>query len=144
MTAIGFCRCLVTQSCPTLAIPWAVAHQAPLSMGFPRQEHWDGLPFPSPIGFRLAFLIPWYSIYSSVKWGECLFHSFFVITNEDSIYCFQTQFLVYTKVLKNVSNWFSCFYVIDIIVDFLTNISLKWHSIIWWNIFCILHILVIC
>ena len=29
-------------------IPWAVAHQAPLSMGFPRQEHCSGLPFPSP------------------------------------------------------------------------------------------------
>ena len=28
--------------------PWTVAHQAPLSMGFPRQEHWSGLPFPSP------------------------------------------------------------------------------------------------
>jgi len=27
--------------------PWTVAHQAPLSMGFPRQEHWSGLPFPS-------------------------------------------------------------------------------------------------
>ena len=28
-------------------IPWTVAHQAPLSMGFPRQENWSGLPFPS-------------------------------------------------------------------------------------------------
>ena len=28
--------------------PWTVAHQAPLSMGFPRQEYWRGLPFPSP------------------------------------------------------------------------------------------------
>ena len=27
---------------------WPVAHQAPLSMGFPRQEYWSGLPFPSP------------------------------------------------------------------------------------------------
>ena len=27
---------------------WTVAHQAPLSMGFPRQEYWSGLPFPSP------------------------------------------------------------------------------------------------
>ena len=30
------------------ATPWTVAHQAPVSMGFPRQEHWSGLPFPSP------------------------------------------------------------------------------------------------
>ena len=28
--------------------PWTVAHQAPLSMGFSRQEYWSGLPFPSP------------------------------------------------------------------------------------------------
>ena len=27
---------------------WAVAHQAPLSMGFSRQEYWSGLPCPSP------------------------------------------------------------------------------------------------
>ena len=30
------------------ATPWTVAHQAPLSMGFPRQEYWTGLPFPLP------------------------------------------------------------------------------------------------
>ena len=28
--------------------PWTIAHQAPLSMGFPRWEFWSGLPFPSP------------------------------------------------------------------------------------------------
>ena len=28
--------------------PWTVAHQAPPSMGFSRQEYWRGLPFPSP------------------------------------------------------------------------------------------------
>ena len=28
--------------------PWSVAQQAPLSMGFFRQEYWSGLPFPSP------------------------------------------------------------------------------------------------
>ena len=38
----------VTQSCPTLATSWIVACQAPLSMGFCRQEHWSGLPFPVP------------------------------------------------------------------------------------------------
>ena len=29
-------------------LPWTVAHQAPLSVGFPRQEYWSGLPCPSP------------------------------------------------------------------------------------------------
>ena len=36
-------------SCVRLfAIPWSVAYQASLSMGFSRQEYWSGLPFPSP------------------------------------------------------------------------------------------------
>ena len=40
---------LVTQS-SLIATPWAVARQAPLSMGFSRQESWSGLPFPFPGG----------------------------------------------------------------------------------------------
>ena len=38
----------VAQSCPTLCDPWTVAHQAPPSMGFYRQEYWSGVPLPSP------------------------------------------------------------------------------------------------
>ena len=37
------------QSCPTLCDPTLAAHQAPPSLGFSRQEHWSGLPVPSPI-----------------------------------------------------------------------------------------------
>ena len=32
----------------SFATPWTVACQAPLSMEFPRQEYWNGLPFPFP------------------------------------------------------------------------------------------------
>ena len=39
---------LVAKSCPTLETLWTVARQAPLSIVFPREEHWDGLPFPAP------------------------------------------------------------------------------------------------
>ena len=40
-----FCCSVMSNSlCP----PWTVACQAPLSVGFPRQEYWSGLPFPSP------------------------------------------------------------------------------------------------
>ena len=39
---------LVAKSCPTFVILWTVACQAPLSMGFSRQEYWSWLPFPSP------------------------------------------------------------------------------------------------
>ena len=35
---------------PLFTSPWTVAHQAPLSMGFSRQEYWSGLPFPPPGG----------------------------------------------------------------------------------------------
>ena len=46
---MGVCVCvLVIKSCPTVVTPWTIAHQAPLSMGFSRQEYWRGLPFPSP------------------------------------------------------------------------------------------------
>ena len=37
-----------------LATPWTVAHQAPPSMGFSRQEYWSGLPLPSPRGCYLG------------------------------------------------------------------------------------------
>ena len=33
------------------ATPWTIARQAPLSLGFSRQEYWSGLPFPSPRDF---------------------------------------------------------------------------------------------
>src|SRR5574341_945454 len=41
------CCCLITMSDSFVTL-WTVAHQAPLPMGFPRQEYWNGLPFPSP------------------------------------------------------------------------------------------------
>ena len=43
-----------------LATPWTTAHQAPLSMGFSRQEYWNGVPSPSPGGS-----VKWYSLGAS-------------------------------------------------------------------------------
>ena len=40
-----FSHSVQVQLCVT---PWTIAHQAPLSMGFPRQEYWSGLLFPPP------------------------------------------------------------------------------------------------
>ena len=41
------CECML--SCVQLFVtPGTVAHQAPLSMGLPRQEYWSGVPLPSP------------------------------------------------------------------------------------------------
>ena len=39
-----FCHSVVSDS----ATPWTTAHQAPLSMGFSRQEYWSGMPCPPP------------------------------------------------------------------------------------------------
>ena len=39
---------LVAKSYLTLVTPLTIACQAPLSMGFPGQQYWSGLPFPSP------------------------------------------------------------------------------------------------
>ena len=41
-------KCYLLSRIQLFATPWIVARQAPLSMGFSRQEYWSGLPFPSP------------------------------------------------------------------------------------------------
>ena len=38
-----------------LATPWTAAYQAPLSMGFARQEYWSGVPLPSPRDHSVMF-----------------------------------------------------------------------------------------
>ena len=44
----GDCVCVHSVVSYSLQPPWTAVHKAPLSMGFPRQEYWSGLPFPSP------------------------------------------------------------------------------------------------
>ena len=39
--------------------PWTIGPQVPLSVGFPRQEYWSGLPFPSPGDLPNATCISW-------------------------------------------------------------------------------------
>ena len=41
--------CILLSHMSDFVTPWTVAHQAPLSKGFSRQEYWSGLPFP-PLG----------------------------------------------------------------------------------------------
>ena len=64
---------LVAKSCPTLVTPWTIACQSPLSMGFSRQDHWSGSPFPSP-GLVLTM-----TLFDRDQPGFlCFFFSFFV------------------------------------------------------------------
>ena len=46
--AHGYVKCSVASVVSNSATPWIGVRQAPLSMGFPRQEYWSGLLFPSP------------------------------------------------------------------------------------------------
>ena len=48
INVVSMWTCLVIQLSSTLCNPWITARQAPLSMGFSRQEYWSGLPCPSP------------------------------------------------------------------------------------------------
>ena len=73
------CYCLVAKSC-LFATPWTVACQAPLSMGFPRQENWSGFPvllqgiFPTQ-GLNLRLLLGRQILYDWATWeaplGNC-------------------------------------------------------------------------
>ena len=44
----GMCACQIASVMSNSATPWTLAHQAPLFMGFSRQEYWSGLPCPPP------------------------------------------------------------------------------------------------
>ena len=46
--SVCVCVCKSLSHVQLFATPWTVARKATLSMGFPRQEHWSGLPFPPP------------------------------------------------------------------------------------------------
>ena len=59
LRAESFSLSLVTKSCSTLATPWTVICQAPLSIGFSRQEYWSGLPFSSPGDLLDPGIKPW-------------------------------------------------------------------------------------
>ena len=72
-----------TKSCLTLATPWTVACQAPLSMGFSRQEYWSGLQLPYislmyvlGISFRtfFSFLVFLWDLKVILFSGEISFH----------------------------------------------------------------------
>ena len=63
-------------SCIWLCVtPYMVAHQAPPSLGFSRQEHWSGLPLPSPWNAIKSFLelrLPLFSEWYSLLWPKSL------------------------------------------------------------------------
>ena len=63
----------VAQSCRLLATPWTAAFQAPLSMGFSRQEDWSGVPLPSPQDGDSRTLSQIWSPLECVALGGCMY-----------------------------------------------------------------------
>ena len=62
------------------ATPWPVACQAPLCMGFPRQEYWNGLPFLTPgdipdpeLNPNLLHLLHWHAVFTTALPGKPLY-----------------------------------------------------------------------
>ena len=82
------CMCVFSRSVvsDSFATPWTVAHQAPLSMGFSRQEYWNGLLCPTPGDLPDPGTVAWFAalaggfLTTSVTWGA-LFWSL-LLSNE--------------------------------------------------------------
>ena len=62
--------CLFTQLCPTPCDLWIAACQAPLSMGFFRQEYWSGLPFPPPGDLPHSGIEPMSPVFPALQVGS--------------------------------------------------------------------------
>ena len=66
-------RAKLLQSCPTLCSPTDIVPQAPLSMGFSKQDYWSGLPCPTPghlpdpglVHHRTDYIIIFFTLYLS-------------------------------------------------------------------------------
>ena len=79
---ISVCVCVcvcVLSHVQLFATPWIVAYQAPLSMGFSRQEYWSGLSFPSPgvlpdpgIEWESLHLLHWQVVFTTEPPGKPL------------------------------------------------------------------------
>ena len=102
------CACLVIQLCPTLSNSVDCSPPGPLSMEFPRQEHWSGLPFP-PLGDlpdpriepeSSVSCIDRQILYHWATWeapGTCSLINKWLNTKSFSFYCLMCIFL---RVLK--------------------------------------------
>ena len=114
MDAFTFCGVLSRSSHVwRFATLWTVAHQAPLSMGFSRQEYWNGLPCPPPVD------LPNPGIEPESLLSPALADGFFTTSatwEAQEILISDMNFLWYSL---NLSLYF-CFWLIQAIVNFTT------------------------
>ena len=78
---------VVTKSCLNLVGPWTAAPQAPLSMGFSKQEYWSGLLFPLQSNFatqgsnpHLLYLLHCQQVLYHLAIWEALNHNGFIVS----------------------------------------------------------------
>ena len=65
----GMCACQIASVMSNSATPWTLAHQAPLFMGFSRQEYWSGLPCPPPGDLSDPGMKPMSSVFPALAGG---------------------------------------------------------------------------
>ena len=97
-----------------LATPWTAAHQAPLSMGFSRQEYWSGVPLPSPedsedrMTLKIIYLRKISNMLCWTRFGE------------------KIKFLFFSRILKWIQNYFIIFTYLKW-YKFYENICKYWY-----------------
>ena len=90
-----------------LATPWTAAYQAPLSMGFSRQEYWSGLPLPSPRNFLgwWKCSIPW------LGYWDVYYMGIYIFQNSLNFILKSIEFVVCTSQIKKKKRLQNKFYL---------------------------------
>ena len=114
---------LVTKSCLTLVTPWTTAHQAPLSMGFPRQKYWSKLPFPSPGDIPNSGLLNCRRILYQLSQQGCWEESYVV---ESNVFL---SGLMFSTLESYFSYFIFCFYTLDFFLNMIFPIYIFLCSI---------------
>ena len=131
--------------------PWTVAHQAPLSMGFSRQECWSGLPFPSPgsislkidllkqISGRKVHVVSWNFLFNYV------IILYVCICIHACVLCHNVSYISYHKLWpKSLRNTvlFNSKYFTNIQIFYFQDTNVKnvfsqllAYFILWWQLF---------
>ena len=145
-------------SCVRLFVtPWTVAYQAPLSVGFSRQEYWSGLPFPSPgdlpkLGIepgspalradalpseppgKLYVKYMTCSVTAGFCFGQMYYHQHVFFLNQVLVLCFVNSLFVYWVNLWP-HNWSSTFSLLRITFWRMPQIFKKFLIILYIYIF---------
>ena len=98
-----------------LATPWTAAHQAPLSMGFSRQEYWSGVPLPSPIIYISMYISiedylerEWHPTPVFLPWkshGQRSLVGYSPLGRKESNTTKQLSTHIHTRIYEYVLNW---------------------------------------